>query len=85
MDGQPGIIRQAVERGVVELYSNWLDRGEPVPTPAEMANLLHCTAVRIGAATPVTLTFRFRDVFGRHSVAVEVDDQLRVTRMSLDG
>ena len=85
LDAEPEILQEAVQKKISDLYELWRQVGEPKLTAEELTDRLELTFVRIDPVVPITLSYVLGDVFGGHSVDVQVNERLRVRGVNLTG
>jgi hypothetical protein len=85
MDAERKLRDEAVRMRILDLYDTWRQEDEPEFTAEGLQEQLELTFVRLDTTAPIILSYGLNDVFGGHSVDVTVDEQLRVTGVSLVG
>jgi hypothetical protein len=85
MDAEPEILQEAIQQKILDLYETWRQVGEPELTAAELTAQLDLTFVRIDTVVPITLSYVLGDVFGGHSVDVQLNERLQVREVNLAG
>ena len=88
LGAQPQILRDAIQSELLELYNDvWREPTEPELTADELAGQLEWSVVEVSASdiVPVVLSYEAGDLFGGHSVAIEVDSELQFRDIDLQG
>jgi hypothetical protein len=85
MNAERELLQKAIKEKLLDLYETWRQEDEPKLTAEELQDQLELTFVRIDTVIPITLSYDLGDVFGGHSVDVEVDRQLQFVRANLVG
>jgi hypothetical protein len=85
MDAERKILHEAVQVRVLDLHDAWRQEDEPRLTAEGLEEQLELTFVRLDSVAPLVMSYWPGEVFGGHSVDVTVDDQLRVTGVTLVG
>ena len=79
LDNERRILREALRAQLLKLYNDgWRQEDEPELSAEALANRLGWSMLAITASDlPIELTYNPGDLFGGHTVVVEVDAQLR--------
>ncbi len=88
LENERRLLREAVEGELLELYNDtWRQGNEPVLTADELTARLewHLLAISSSDIVPVEFGYGAGDLFGYHSVTVEVDADLRYRDIDLRG
>jgi hypothetical protein len=86
MRAERRILRDALREELLELYNDTWRRGEePELTAKELMSRLKFSLIEIDTVVPITLNYEAAGLFGGHSVAVEVDEELQFQDIDLQG
>jgi hypothetical protein len=86
MRAERRILRDATREELLELYNDtWRQGQEPKLTAKELMSRLKFSLIEIGGVAPITLGYEAVGLFGGHSVAVEVDEELQFQDIDLQG
>ncbi len=85
MEAERELLREAVNTKLLDLYETWRQEDEPKLTAEELKDRLVLTFVRIDTIIPITLSYDLGDVFGEHSVDVNVDSRWQIKGVDLVG
>ena len=86
MRAERRILRDALREELLELYNDTWRRGdEPELTAKELMSRLKFSLIEIDTVVPITLNYEAAGLFGGHSVAVEVDEELQFQDLDLQG
>jgi hypothetical protein len=88
LGAQPQILRDALQSELLELYNDvWREPTEPELTAEELAGRLAWSTVEVSASdlAPVVFGYEAADLFGGHTLAIEVDSELRFRDVDLQG
>lgn len=86
LKAEPRIRRQAIRAELLDLYNDtWRQADAAVLSADELVSRLKLALVDVGTVVPVTLHYEARELFGGHSIAVELDERLRFDGLDLQG
>lgn len=85
MNAERQLLQEAIKDKLFDLYETWRQENEPKLTAEELQDQLELIFVRIDTVIPITLSYDLGDLFGGHSVDVEVDRQLQFAGVNLVG
>src|ERR1043166_7020768 len=85
VNAERGLLQEAIKEKLLDLCEMWRKDDEHKLTAEELLDQLQLTFVRIDTVIPITLSYDLGDVFGGHSVDVEVDRQLQFVGVNLVG
>jgi hypothetical protein len=79
------ILRDAIREKLLELYNDVWRQGEPKLTEKRLMDRLGLSLIDIDTVVPLTIWYEAGALFGGHSVAVEIDDELQFQDVDLRG
>jgi hypothetical protein len=78
------ILRDAVSEELLELYNEtWRQGNQPKLTAKELMSQLKFSLIDIDTVVPITLSYEAAGLFGGHSVAILVDEDLQFQDIDL--